>query len=89
MAFTVSRVKNDVKGSEREITLQVTTDSAEGTIESGLSFVRSFSIGPVSMADAAISIKANLGSTSTALNGFLGISGCGSGDVFFLRCYGR
>ena len=91
MGWTVAAIRKDVVGSAREFILSCTADSAEATIDTGLSYVYGYSLGPssISTGGAGMHIKMNLGSTSTALNGFLGASGFTSGDVFLLTVKGR
>ena len=91
MAWTVATIRKDVVGSAREVILSCTADSAEQTVDTGLSYVYGYSIGPssISTTGAGMHIKMNMGSTSTALNGFLGCSGFVNGDVFYLTVKGR
>ena len=88
MAFTVS-IEKSVFGNKRANILTVTADSAEATIDTGLNVVDGFSIGVISMATFAYSMKPNVGSTGTALVGKIGVSGVASGDTFYLVCLGK
>jgi hypothetical protein len=89
MAWTVSTLRKDVVGSAREVILSCTADSAEQAVDTGLSYVYGFSVGQVSCSTGAPHIRMNQGSTSTALNGFLGCSGFASGDVLLITVKGR
>lgn len=89
MAWTIGVNRKDIVGSHREFILSCTADSAEQAIETGLSYVYGVSICPVSLSTGAVKIRANVGSTSTALNGQLGCSGFVSGDVFLAIVKGR
>lgn len=88
MAFTVTVVDKTVYGNKKVHFLKVTADSAEGTIDTGLSRITQFSYGPQSMVTAAGKFFINVGSTSTAANGFIGISSIVNGDVFFITVHG-
>lgn len=68
----------------------LTADSAEATLTSGLAVITAFFIGhqSISTAGAGIHIYANSGSTGTAIAGALGCSGFTSGDRFYLTVIG-
>jgi len=89
MAFTVSRTKT-VFGNYSTVIIQVTADAAEGNIQAGISNVVGFSVGysSLSTGTAIPHVYANANSTGTASPGTIGISGCTSGDVFFITVYG-
>ena len=91
MAWTIATIRKDVVGSAREVILSCTADSAESTVDTGLSYVYGYSVGAssISTAGGGVHIKMNLGSTATAINGSLGCSGFTSGDVFYLIVKGR
>jgi len=88
MAWTVSTLRKDVVGSARQVVLSCTADSAEQAVDTGLSYVYGYSIAPVSLTSSP-KIRANQGSTSTALNGLLGCSGFVSGDIIMITVLGR
>ena len=89
MAWTVATLRKDVVGSSRQVVLSCTADSAEQAVDTGLSYVYGYSIAPVSLTSGAPKMRANQGSTSTALNGMLGCSGFTSGDVLIITVLGR
>ena len=90
MAFTKSFLVNTVFGDKRVKGLRLTADGAEATVDAGLSVIDHMDVSFQSAATAwRGTFKMNLGSTSTALNGFIGISGVTSGDVIFVTVYGR
>ena len=91
MAFTTSHlvVGGSVFGNKRVKFLRVTADGAEGTTDTGLSFVESIMGYSPQSATSAPKFRLNAGSTSTALNGFIGCSGMVSGDVIFLTVVGK
>lgn len=88
MAFTVSRTFSSL-GNKKVAFISCSVDSASGNVETGLKVVEHVAMCPISMATAAILVKKNVGSNSTALNGMVNINGAVSGDVFYLTCYGR
>lgn len=89
MAFTVTKVYQDVKGSERGNMLNVTADAASDTIATGLDYITGFTWGPITMSTMGIRMRPNLTAASAACNGCIGISGCTSTDQFFLMVYGH
>lgn len=89
MAWTRTIVHKDAFGSKRVHVLELTADSAEATLDSGLGFIDWISVGIQSCGTAAIKIAPNSGSTGTAIAGYLGISGAASGDVFYVTCFGK
>lgn len=88
MAFTIGR-EQAVFGNKRVVILSCSIDSASGNIDTGLSVVDGFANAPVSMATAAINLKRNVGSNSTALPGIINVNSAAIGDVFFLTVFGR
>ncbi len=88
MAFTVTKTPMII-GNKRGVGLDITTDGAEETIETGLSWVEGFTVGIVSANTAPHWIAANSGTTGTAIAGALGLSGFTSGDDLFIMVYGR
>lgn len=88
MAFTIGR-EFTVLGNKRVALMSCSVDSASGNVDTGLSVVDHVSICPISMATAAIVLKKNIGSNTTARAGIININGAASGDVFFLTVYGK
>lgn len=88
MAFTVTRYPSDF-GNKKVVLLDVTADAAEANINCGFTFIEAIAVGLCSMNSSNIHIAVNSGSTGTALVGFLGISGCTSGDRFFVSVFGH
>lgn len=92
MAFTVSILDKTTMGNKRVNFLKVTCDGAEDTITSnqtGLNYIDSYSMGPSSMATAAISIFPNVDSSGVASAGAFGVSAAAANDVFYLNVFGR
>lgn len=87
MAFTVTRDKS-VFGNKAIVGLKIIADGATEAVPSGLKNIDYFSYGPSSMNSANIHISPNEGVTSTAAAGTLGITGCTSGDEFYVVVYG-
>lgn len=88
MAYTVSR-KISVFGDQRVAILDITADAATQTVETGMSKVNGISIGQKSLSTAAIKCYVNSNASGVQSFGVLGISGCASGDQFFVIVYGE
>ena len=88
MAFTVSS-KQTVFGNYRAVILDVTADAATQTVETGLKNIVGHSTGLQSCSTAAIKIYANSNASGVQSFGVLGISGCVSGDEFYVVVYGN
>jgi len=87
MAFTIVR-EHSVMGNMRVVNLKITADAATELIDSGLPYIRWFSRGNIKVTTANVTVFPNAGLTGTATAGYLGVTGCTSGDVFFVTCYG-
>lgn len=88
MAYTVTNTKT-VFGDKRVHGLKVVADAASDTVETGLKYIEWFSVGFASMNSLNIRLRPNAGAGSTATVGSLGISGCTSGDEFYVTVYGH
>jgi hypothetical protein len=88
MAFAVTREPTTI-GHKRGVFLVITPDSAEGAVSTGLSIIDGFVMGGQDIATAAVAFIKNKGTTGTAANGTLGISGVVSGEVYHVICYGK
>lgn len=80
MAYTVTR-KHSVHGNERAVHLAITADGATENVASGLSVIDAISLGLKSMNSSNIKVNPSAGN--------LNISGCTSGDAFFVTVFGR
>lgn len=89
MAFTVSVNHKMNIGNKRVHLISCSVDSPSGNISTGLNVVDHVAICPISMTTAAIVLKKNVGSNSTAINGTINLNAGATGDVFFLTVYGR
>lgn len=87
MAFTVVS-RQSVLGNERVVHMTITADAATQTIETGLKNVYAHATGPQSLSTAAIKVYANSNASGVQSMGVLGISGCVSGDIFFVTVFG-
>lgn len=88
MAYTVTR-RQSVFGNERVVHLAIVADAATQTIESGLSVIFAHSVGVQSCSTGAIKCYINSNASGVQSMGVLGISGCASGDDFYVTVYGK
>lgn len=88
MAWDCSVIEKTVFGNKRVHILSITADSAEANINTGLSVVHAYSIGPCTMATTALSLFKNVLSTGTAANGYIAASAAAANDVFYLTVFG-
>ncbi len=88
MAFTVTNSMT-VMGNKRVNAMYVTADAASATIETGLDSVDFIGMTHVSMASVGVRFRANLTAAGAASVGSIGVSGCTSGDAFWLVAYGH
>ena len=89
MALTTAVVKKSVVGDMRMNILSCTAAGVtEGNIDTGLDNVLGFTITGVSMTTSTWHAFRNIGSTSTALVGYIGVSGITAGDEFQVVCWG-
>ena len=88
MAWTVTKTPS-VFGNKRVVGIKITTDSATSIVETGLSVIEWMNTGFSSMNSSNIKIAVNSSTSGTQAFGVLGITGCTSGDAFFVNVYGR
>jgi len=88
MAYTVT-INKTVFGNKRVHGLKIVADAASATVETGLSYIDWYSVGVSSMNSMGIRLRPNTGAGSTSAVGYLGVSGCTSGDEFYVTVYGR
>lgn len=92
MAFTVTVVNRQSVGAKEALTLEVTADGAEANIAAattGMKYLDYFHMGVKSAATGFFHVGLNANSSGTASNGAVGLSGCASGDQFYITVYGR
>lgn len=90
MAYTATLIKMNVIGNQRSAEYNVTSDANQsGTVGTALGTLDAAFISPISMNTAGIKVKINTTGASAASNGNILISGCTSGDNFFLIVYGK
>lgn len=84
-------VKNGIfsVGNKRQVNLKVTLGAASGVVDTGLIYIDHFVMSPSSMSTALITIKPNLSSSTTAVNGRISFNSSASGDEFYITCYGK
>ncbi len=88
MAWTVTKFKT-VFGDKAVVGLKVVADSATSVVASGLKHIDWFSYGPSSMNSSNIHIGVNVTASSAAESqGTVAVTGCTSGDEFYLTVYG-
>jgi hypothetical protein len=87
MAYTIVRTST-VFGNQKTAILDVSADAAESNIQVGLGRIVGISYCPISMNSSNIHIAVNSNSTGLASPGVVGVSGCTSGDRFFITVYG-
>jgi hypothetical protein len=80
MAYTITKVTT-VFGNKNVDICEVSADAASGTIPTSLGSIDGWSIGPKSMATAAIKMAAS--------GGTITISNAASCDNFYVTVYGR
>ena len=78
-----------VFGNKRVNAMYVTADAASDTVATGLKSVDFLSLTPVSMSTVGVRFRANLTAAGAASAGNVGVSGCTSGDAFWLVAYGH
>ena len=88
MAWTITRYPS-VFGNKRAVGLKITTDGATTNVETGLQNIEWISCGFSSLNSANFKIGVNSATSGTQVFGTLGITGCTSGDAFFITVYGR
>ncbi len=88
MAYTVVKF-NTVLGNKRVVGLDITADAATQTIETGLKVIEWMSNGEASMNSANIKLAVNSNASGVQSMGVLGVTGCTSGDRFFITVFGR
>lgn len=88
MAYTVSRT-NSVFGNLRTVIMEVTADAATQVVETGLKNIVGMSYGAKSMNSSNIKLAVNSNASGVQSMGVVGISGCTTGDNFFVTVYGN
>lgn len=86
---TVTKVALFSVGNKRQSIQKVVAGASSGVVDTGLAYVDAFAIGPISMTTGAITIKPNLSSSATAVNGRITFNSSVSGDEFYITCYGK
>jgi len=87
MAYTTSLNVKTVLGNQRVHMYKVTADAASDEFDTGLDYVNHLSAHQ-NVTSTNVSVLPNVLTAATAANGYISITGCASGDVFFLTVYG-
>lgn len=89
MAWTVTRT-HTVFGNKKTVLLKCTADAATQTVETGLSYIESYSLGYGSM-NTYVGPKVYINSNASGVqsNGVIGCSAFVSGDDIYVTVYGR
>lgn len=88
MAYTVTK-HNSVFGNKKTIGMEITADGATQAVETGLKWIEFMSVGPSSMNSSNIHIATNSNCSGVSTPGTIGITGCTSGDNFYVTVFGR
>mgnify|MGYP001560933808 FL=1 len=88
MAWTVTN-NYTVFGNKGVDIIKISADAATQTVQTKLSYIEGFSIGPISMASAAPIIKPNSAASGTQVGGVLGCAAFTSGDECYITVFGH
>lgn len=88
MAFTITRYPSDF-GNKKVTLLDITADASTQTVDCGYVAIECINTGYASMNSSNIHIAVNSNASGVQSMGVLGISGCTSGDRFFVTVYGH
>ena len=89
MAFTVTTDMQTVFGDKRVKGYTITADAATAEIDTGLEYVDHIQVGIKSAATFGPYWAKNVLTAATASNGTISVTGCTSGDDFYVTVYGR
>lgn len=87
MAFTLSVAEKTVFGNLQVQLGTVTADGTAGSVQTSLGRIRHVSVTPKSVT-TGWKVAINAGESGTSTAGKLAITGCTSGDEFFVTVYG-
>ncbi len=88
MAYTVVNTPS-VFGNKQVRLLKITADAATQAVQTGLGVIEHINVGFTSAATQAMKFSINSNASGVQAFGTLGISGCASGDEFYVTVYGR
>ena len=88
MAYTVTKYPVNI-GNKRAVGMKITADAATQTIETGLKTVEWVNVGLTSMNSSNIHLAINSNASGVQSMGVLAVTGCTSGDLFYVTVYGR
>lgn len=87
MAFTLTVNEKTVFGNMQVQMGTVTADATAGSVQTSLGRIRHITVTPKSVT-TGYKVAVNAGATGTSTAGALAITGCTSGDEFFVTVYG-
>lgn len=76
-------------GNKKQGNFTVTLGDASGVFDTGLAVIDHVTYAPKSMATVSVTLKPNLSSSATSVNGRLSINSGASGDDIFITVYGK
>ena len=88
MAFTYTVNEKTVFGNMNVQMGTVTADATTGTVATGFGYIAHLHVTPKSVT-TGFKVARNAGAAGTSTVGTLAITGCTSGDEFFVTVYGR
>lgn len=89
MAFTVTVNKKTVFGDMRVNMFSIKADATTQTVDTGFDNIVHMDWSAKSMTTSTVKMHKNTGAEGTALVGCIGISGCTSGDEYYVTVYGN
>lgn len=88
MAYTYAATKKTTFGDQRVQFGTVTADATAGDFATGLGVLEAVQVTPKSVT-TGYKVRLNAGQSGTSTVGTVAITGCTSGDEFFVTVYGR
>jgi hypothetical protein len=88
MAFTYTVAEKTVFGNLQVHMATVVADATAGAVATGLGTVAHVTVSPKSVT-SGYKVAANAGVSGTSTVGTVAITGCTSGDEFYVTVYGR
>ena len=88
-APTVAKISRFSVGNLVQTQHLVTLGAASGVFDTGLSKVLAIAVAAGSAATAGVSLKINLSSSATSVNGRVSVNSGASGDDLYITCWGK
>lgn len=89
MAFTTSLLAKTTFGNYRAHAYRITADDATQAIDTGLDVIEWANTAIQSATTGAFKLAINEGAEGTSTLGTIALTGCASGDEYFVTVYGR